>query len=289
MRAILELLRISLFPTIAADALVGCFVGAGAWPAAPALLATIAGSLCVYHGAMALNDWADREADRRARPARPIPSGRVSPRQALSLAALLLIVGPLLAAIVDWQASMVLGGVALLAVLYDLCGRGVWLGPLLLGACRAGNLCFGLWMGAAGGPPAEWVWVAVAAYGLYVLSISKLGRLEDVEAARVGRSPSGWLLAAALCCLITPLATRSWSGALLAGLGALVLVRAALPVRDWPRVELVPAMGRALRMLLLLTASFALSSPAEERWLVAGLVLCGYPIASALRQRFPPS
>ena len=36
-------------------------------------------SSCLYLAGMALNDYADREVDAVERPARPIPSGRVSP------------------------------------------------------------------------------------------------------------------------------------------------------------------------------------------------------------------
>ena len=55
-----RLLRVSLFATAAADPVVGAFLGSGGAPPGRALLAPLA-SLCVYHGAMALNDLADRE------------------------------------------------------------------------------------------------------------------------------------------------------------------------------------------------------------------------------------
>lgn len=289
MRAILELLRISLFPTAAADAAVGCLLGAGAWPGMRMGLAAMGASLCVYHGAMALNDWADRKFDAAARPGRPIPSGRVAPGFALLLALVLLLAGPLFALTQGQAAGLWMLCVALLAVSYDLFGRGALLGPALLGLCRAGNLGGGIWIGAQGGAIEPWCWAAVGAYGAYVFAISQVGRLEDAQGANAGRLPSHMLMLAALCCLVTPLCARSWTGLVPALVAACVLLRMALPVREWSREALVPTMGRALRLLLVLTASFALSSESPERWLVAAGVLCGYPLASALRQRFPPS
>ena len=44
-------------------------------------------SVCLYWAGMAANDWADRELDAVERPERPIPSGRISPRAALGVAA----------------------------------------------------------------------------------------------------------------------------------------------------------------------------------------------------------
>ncbi|HEY0640042.1 MAG TPA: UbiA family prenyltransferase, partial [Pseudonocardiaceae bacterium] len=43
-------------------------------------------SACLYWAGMALNDYADRELDATERPERPIPSGRVTPGEALALA-----------------------------------------------------------------------------------------------------------------------------------------------------------------------------------------------------------
>ena len=62
------LLRLSMSPSAAADAAAGVLLGAGTWPAGPAPFLLVAGSLCVYHGGMALNDWADRGHDARTRP-----------------------------------------------------------------------------------------------------------------------------------------------------------------------------------------------------------------------------
>ena len=304
MQALLELLRISLLPTAAADALVGHWLGSSSFPATdaeaqssglsvPTVWLAVPASLCVYHGAMALNDWADRSEDERMRPRRPIPSGRICPATALAIAMALLALGVSLGLLVNLAAGALLGAVAVLAVLYDLRGRGAWRGPLLLGACRAGNLGFGVLAGTGGMLPAPWVLGGLCAYGLYVFSISRIGRLEDGPADQVGTAPSLWLLLAAAAMLALPLVrvlkAGIWTALPLALLGAGLLLRTALPVRAWARAQLVPTMGRALRLLLVMTAALALCQPGKQGLWTAAVVLCGYPLAHVLRKRFPPS
>ena len=69
-------------------------VFAGCWPAFIVLLLA---SACLYSAGMVWNDYFDVEQDRRDRPFRPIPSGRVSPRMALSLGLALICLGLLFA------------------------------------------------------------------------------------------------------------------------------------------------------------------------------------------------
>ena len=59
------------------------------------LLHTIIGTALIASGTAALNQWYEREADAKMNrtKARPIPSGRVSPRQALSFGAFLSVAG----------------------------------------------------------------------------------------------------------------------------------------------------------------------------------------------------
>src|SRR6185369_8346912 len=163
MRAWGRLLRLSLAPTAAADIVAGVALGGGAWSSRSALL--VLASLCVYHGGMALNDWADREEDARVRPDRPIPSGRIRPGVALAVALALLAAGPCLAAAASPLSGAILAAVSLAAAAYDLRGRGPVRGPLLLGICRAGNLAAGIaFAGGRGFLPA-------GLYGAYVFFV----------------------------------------------------------------------------------------------------------------------
>jgi 4-hydroxybenzoate polyprenyltransferase len=211
-----RLLRLSLAPSAAADALAGMTLGAwGAFPLDPRAALLPIASLCVFHGGMALNDWADRAADARTRPDRPIPSGAVPADRARFAAVALLALGPALAHAAAPLAGVCLAGVALSAVLYDLAGRGPWLGPVLLGLCRGGNLASGVFAGAALSTldlsflevarSPHWAWLACALYALYVFCASRLARLEDDEDSReLGSRPTLALLSAAACLALLP-------------------------------------------------------------------------------------
>jgi 4-hydroxybenzoate polyprenyltransferase len=325
MRTLGRLLRLSLAPSAAADIAAGIVIGAGFWPGGIGPFLLIAASLCVYHGGMVLNDWADRALDAEARPERPIPSGSVPASSAALLGFSLLLAGPWLALGSARPSAYALGAVAALACAYDLFGRGPWLGPLLLGLCRAGNLAAGVVYGrlaflAQGrGPdsappafalePADLVVPLV--YGLYVAWVSCLGRLEDGESrTALGRRPALWLAAAAGTLLALPLAPlpavaalETPAGALAAFLarqriplatvvaaaGAAGLLPAAFLTPRFDRQKVLVAMGMALRRLLVFTAAASLARGTPAGFLVSTAILLGYPLSYGLRRAFPPS
>src|SRR5262245_45265315 len=115
MLAVGRLLRLSLTPSALADGAAGMVLGAGLWPGGPAPYLLMAGSACVYHGGMALNDWADREEDARTGRGRPIARGEIPAPGALALAVVLLVLGPALAWAAAPRSGACLAGVALLA------------------------------------------------------------------------------------------------------------------------------------------------------------------------------
>lgn len=313
-----RLLRLSLAPSAAADVAAGLTIAHSGVAFAPWLWWLVPSSLCIYHGSMALNDWADRAEDARVRPDRPIPSGAIPPRTALAAALLLLIGGVAFAALALPAAALWMGGVALCASFYNVAGRGPWLGPLLLATCRAGNLGVGwfcverLQSGAIhcwsfGGPPEPpdpyndgppyFVARVVVAYFLYVFFVSRLGRLEDQdEREPLGALPGVHLFAAAtaLASIVLFASYRErwyWLPAVAVALaGSFGLFRTALTTAAWDRPRVLRAMGMSLRRLLVFTAAATLLAvPQTLAWVVAGAILAGYPLSYALRRVFPPS
>lgn len=287
-----RLLRIALFPSAVADVVCGLAIGtAGMGLSSISAWFLVPASLGVYHGAMALNDWADRREDATSRPDRPIPSGAIGAGFALTLAVTLVIGGVLWAAGAGLRAGALMAAVAACAVLYDLVGRGPLRGPLLLGACRAGNLCMGLlapWMVdkanvvPAGTAEDPWPPLALLAlplvYGAHVFFIGRLGRLEDEEDKEpLGERPSRALAGAAVTALFVPaaatvavLGAHQPSPLLLAGLVASAALAGrnawllgarlrATRAEGWTRPGVEAATGLCLRRLSMFTASMALS------------------------------
>lgn len=302
MKAWLRLLRISLAPSAAADAAAGLVFACGGFPADARAWFLVPASLAVYHGALALNDWNDRDHDGRTRPGRPIPSGAISPRVALATGAALILLGIACAWLAAPPSAAWMGAVALAAVVYDIAGRGAWSGPLLLGLCRAGNLGSGMfWAFCAGiaAVPLELALVPALVYGAYVLTVSRLGRLEDGGDERpIGARPRA-LIATAAAFLIaiacvpspTPIVARVAAIAL-ALAGAWGLVREAHARATWSRADVERAMGLSLRRLLIATSAVALLAVRADDFagaITAAAILAGYPIAHALRRAFPPS
>ncbi len=100
--------------------------------------------MCLYWAGMAANDWADRDLDARERPERPIPSGRISPRQALGVAAGLTAAGVGLAALAGGRRAAVVA-VPLAGTIwaYDVWAKNTAAGPPVMAACRGLDVLLG--------------------------------------------------------------------------------------------------------------------------------------------------
>lgn len=301
-----RVLRLSLAPSAVADVAAGLFVAhSGLFPPLSSVWPMLAASACVYHGGMALNDWADRDEDAKTRPDRPLPSGalRASHVRIVGVALLVLAVG--FAAQVSPAAAAWAAGLAALVLAYDFGPRGAWSGPFLLGACRAANLAFGLLHAstfsadsAAALPPA---WFALPLlYGACVFSASKVARLEDRAddsgvggAARVYAGLTALLLFAPAVVDVHRETVLSLDFAALAVAAAASwsLLRAAATTRDWTRAACGRFTGLALRRLLVFTAVCVLSHRREapDGWILALAILAGFPLSAALRRVFPPT
>ena len=100
--------------------------------------------MALYWAGMALNDWADRDLDAVERPERPIPSGRVRPRQALGVAVGLTAAGVGLAALAGGRPAAVTA-VALAGTVwaYDTVLKDTSAGPVAMAAARGLDVLLG--------------------------------------------------------------------------------------------------------------------------------------------------
>ncbi len=304
LRSLGRLLRLSLLPSPLADVAAGLVVGSrGSWAENPALYWLFPCSLCIYHGGLVLNDWADRTEDAHTRPDRPIPAGTIGAGAALLLGCLLLAAGAAGGFLVHWRVGLGTTALALLALIYDLSARGPLLGPALLAACRATNVAiplFGAGALYAAQPISPLALYAPALlYGAYVFSLSRVARLEDQDdPEQAAGSPQRAMMACALYLVAAPFAvgggpplrSRLLAAALALG-GAFGLVQLARSAGRWTRAQSGAATGAALRRLLVFTSALALAAWRDDATapIVAAAILAGYPVSWALRRVFPPT
>ena len=289
-----RVLRLSLMPTAVADGLAGLAIaGLDGFPTGSKLL-LFAASVGVYHGSMALNDWADRDEDAGSRPDRPIPSGALSTGAVLGVALGMISLGVGLAFLADPLLGVPISGVAALAVAYNLWLRGPLSGPLALGACRALHMAAPVAM--LDMERLRALWYLPLGYGLYVFCLSRLARLEEQSTDSLGKRPPALILCQAFAFAGPLTAAACWQDLshpvpviALGGLGAAMLARRAIGSEAWTPQRVQAAVGTALRLLLVYSAACALTGSGSFAPTAAALILLGYPLAHGLRRVFPPT
>jgi 4-hydroxybenzoate polyprenyltransferase len=213
-RAYAQLVRLPNVFTAMADIALGA-LAAGAlperWRAFGLLLLA---SSCLYCSGMVWNDVFDVEQDRRERPFRPIPSGRIGRAAAVQLGALLMGLGVALAAAAGsavgsafrWAPLSISGVLVVAILLYDGALKRTWAGPLGMGLCRFLNVLLGLSVVEGLGPP--WGVHLAAVVGLYIVGVTWFARTE----ARASNKPA--LVGAAIVMLLALLLALALPGRL---------------------------------------------------------------------------
>jgi len=141
LRSLVELVRAPAALSVPGDVVAGAAAGGVLGPRTAGLAAA---SVCLYWSGMAANDWSDRELDAVERPERPIPSGRVTPTQALGVAAGLTAAGVALAALAGGRRALSVALPLAGAVwAYDLRAKNTPAGPAVMAACRGLDVLLG--------------------------------------------------------------------------------------------------------------------------------------------------
>ena len=185
MKAFVQLVRAPAALTVLGDTVAGA--AAAGNPLRGRRLLLPLSSAAFYWAGMALNDWADRTLDAAERPERPIPSGRVTPNQALAVAGGLTAAGVGLAGVAGGRDAVKVALPLAAAVwLYDTVLKSTPAGPVSMAACRTLDVL----MGGGGRRSAL---PAAAAVGVHTLGVTALSRGEvhgakpaTAEAALVG-------------------------------------------------------------------------------------------------------
>jgi 4-hydroxybenzoate polyprenyltransferase len=224
---------------------------------------------CLYCAGMVWNDFFDIDQDRKERPFRPIPSGRVPRERAGRLGAGLLLMGVGLATLAGVSASAwnwvpVALALALVAaiLLYDAWLKRTWAGPLGMGACRFLNVLLGVSVAADGAAP--WSVHAAAVVGLYIVGVTWFARTEARASKQSTLAAAALvMLAALLLALPLPLwlqppeASSPLFPYLLVALGLLVGIPAGEAVAHPAPAQVQAAVKRAIMGLVLLDAVLA--------------------------------
>ncbi len=269
LRAYAQLVRLPNVFTALADIVLAA-LAAHALPAHALTFFLLAlASVCLYWAGMVFNDFFDVEQDKRERPYRPIPSGRVTRRAAASLGAALLAAGVAFAALSGAthgeayrSAPLVLSLLLVGAVLaYDAWLKHTWAGPVGMGACRFLNVLLGLTV--AGELERPWGLLLAFVVGLYIVGVTWFARTEARASSQTALTGAALVMLASLL-LALPLPTR-WpasSGSflfpyLLVGLGFLVGVPVCRAIAGPTPGHVQTAVKRALLGLVVLDAVLA--------------------------------
>jgi 4-hydroxybenzoate polyprenyltransferase len=164
-------------------------------------LLVLASSL-LYLAGMVLNDVFDIEVDRKERPERPLPSGRIPLATATRLGYGMLGGGVVLAALTGllspwsgtlvWRTGLIAALLAGCVYAYDSTLKKTSFGPLTMGACRLLNVLLG--MSVAGGESLGSVFtlgythaqlLAAAGIGVYISGVTLFARDEAQASRRV--------------------------------------------------------------------------------------------------------
>lgn len=205
--AYLQLFRAPNLFTAVADVAMGYFVTAFALRDPRAAIhgadlgLLVITSCALYTAGMVLNDVFDFEVDRRERPQRPLPSGRISRRWAKGLGFGLLVFGIAMGSMTGMLATRVGGPAwrpgavaALLAasiLLYDGLAKKWAAGAVVMGACRFLNVLLGMSLHAA--PYLDSISFAgfhsghlliAGGIGLYIVGVTVFARKEAGEPQR---------------------------------------------------------------------------------------------------------
>lgn len=305
--AFLELMRFSNVLTAVADVWMGMAVTLGGLPA-PAVTACLTlTSVGLYLSGMVLNDVLDAEEDTRLRSTRPIPSGRISRREAATFGYGLMGLGLASAA----AASAISGGLAPITIAgalaitvyaYDAWPKPSPLKPLLMGACRALNVLLGMSVAlselASGAPEFSHLRLGALPLGLliYIVGVTLFARSEAQRSGRAALTKgAGVALAGVVVLATTPwlpgsgdlpqlrVTTLAW--------GLLWMVTALLIARRFVAAVLQPgprtvqsAVGNAIQGVIVIDAALAWGY-AGQLWGLAILALL--PPTMLLSRRVP--
>jgi 4-hydroxybenzoate polyprenyltransferase len=171
----------------------------------------LASSGCLYSAGMVWNDYFDLAEDRRDRPFRPLPSGRISTRTAVLIGTALLCVGWSLAAITGRAGALIALVLVIAILLYDARIKRTRAGPIGMAFCRFLNVLVGLSLADSSAIPLVTRVHLAGTIGVYIIGVTWFARTEEKRSDPKGLIQAAIVMAAAAL-LALAVATRVPSG-----------------------------------------------------------------------------
>jgi 4-hydroxybenzoate polyprenyltransferase len=251
-------------------------------------LPAVGAALLLYCAGLIWNDFADLREDRVHRPQRPIPSGRVTLRQAAVTAAILAAAGMALAAAAGATTLLASLLLTLLVLVYDFGPRRPRLLAVLnMGACRGVSFLMGA---AAASPVPEWrapVILAALGLGLFIAAVTWIA-FRETEAVSIGsrRWMPASIVASTYVLVLAAGANASWPAHVYALLAVAWLLRWAARLRGTPGPDVVgQSIGGMIRSMIPLQAAWC-AGGGPGGTIAAVVLLLAWPLSAALSKRY---
>ncbi len=177
----LQLARIPAVFTALSNILAAFLISGADRTLIPDLLLLLLSSACLYSAGMVLNDCFDYAEDKRERPGRPLPSGRISRESAWIVGAGLLLIGVLSGFLSSPLSGSIALIIAVMVLFYDGWAKQYVFGSLVMGGCRYLNWLLGL---SVIGWHLDFVWVGIPIL-IYISSVTWLSRQETTASSPV--------------------------------------------------------------------------------------------------------
>lgn len=214
LHALLSTARVANIPSVVSNVWLGVILGLffGGTKVSDPLWATVGcialAGVLLYVGGNFLNDWMDREWDRKYRPERALPRGLFPARLYLNLATGLLLGGVGLAATAGgWRCAAVAAGIVGFIVIYTIWHkRSAWT-VLPMGICRGLLPVMGF---EAFYPYIDGVWPVACALICYIAGLSLSARYESMA------EPSRMIGVVARALLLATAVLMAWENKLMA-------------------------------------------------------------------------
>lgn len=262
------------------------------------LLAALA-SLLLYCSGLLTNDYFDLEEDRRERPNRPLPSGRVRPGSAIFVA-LVLALGGIGAAYFAGGKWTALAAAILVGVIffYDAVGKRIpVLGSITMGACRGLSAMVGAVAAAEGCLDSMSFKTLFPAVGFAVGLTLYIAAVTSVSKKETGADRVGWRRFLPVAAMF---AWVAWTGGMTLVTGFLPSVILLILASGWTiscaeslKGQVQPGdvqrtIGKLIRSLLLMQAAAAALCCASwwPALIIAAVLLAFWPLSAIASKRF---